>query len=326
MKFAIFPILLFCFALTAGCVRDNTDDCDNTVLLSFSYTGDGETEIFNDARLPSGQLVRGKISRLDLYVFDENDMIVEGFAPYQLSEEELKSQSVRIKLPTGQNYHTVCIGNSDNSQTYSLREGSVYDTKLFHPVTHPDIPTGDELIDDFDHLYHGEHALALTRTGIVNGTVNINSSHFDVIVEVVGHENLPGIPTRANGEPVVNIEHEGVPAWVNFANEIAIDETETKNPIGVLTEDPRTPGRMAHIYEYSVKRSVTGSKIHVKDLEGNLVGPSVDVDEFLENNAELLAGLNLQEAVLPIRIEIERLGVINVTISTWGIVEAKPEF
>ncbi len=315
MKYTPFALLLTFFALATGCnIHDDTDDCDNTVVLSFSYKGDGNTQIFNE-----------KMSSLDLYVFDGNNQVVEGYGPYRLSASELESQSVTMKLPTKENYHAVCVGNADFSVTHRLHEGSVYDTRLMHPVTHPDMSTEGELIDDFDHLYHGELPLELTRTGEVSGTVPVNSSHFDVLVEVVGHDNIPSMLSRAEGEPVVAIEHEGVPAWVDFSNQWAETETESKHPQGALLEDPDNPGMMAHIYEYCVKRNVEGSKIHVRDLDGTLVG-TVDVSKFLDENSEIREGLTKQEALLPIRIEIKKDGVINVSISKWDIIKAKPEF
>ncbi len=319
MKFAFFPILLVCFALTAGCdVREDTENCDNTVLLRFSYTGDGETEIFNDSRLPSGELLNGKINRLDLYVFDENDQVLEGYAPYALSQEELASQSVRVKLPTNHEYHAVCIGNAYNSVTHNLREGSVYDTQLMHHISHPDSPTPDDLIDTYDHLYHGERQLALTRAGVVEDVVNINCSHIDMFVEVVAHESVFPQMSRAEGGQVLSIEHEGTPKWLDFSNTPS-EETVSKHPNPVSIED------LTHYHEYQVKRNVEGSRIHIRDMEGNTVY-TLDVTDFLENHSEIKDGLDLQEAILPIRIEFERVGDVKVTIPAWAIEKLNPEF
>jgi hypothetical protein len=245
MKYSLYSLFLMCLVLTTGCVYDDLADCSTTILIRFSYTGDGTSEIFNE-----------RIEHADVYIYDRNHRMV---AEHELSPAELASRSTRVILPPGENYQVVCVGNAHTAETHHLYEGTAFDSKLMHPVTHPDIDTGDRLADSHDHLYHGHLDLS-TRSGESEGTVRMGASHHDMIVEVAGYDRV--YPTRAAGDPL--IEHEGLPAWVDFSNTHSADEHISQFPQAVLRED-------VYVHEYCVLRHLDGSVIHVKDPAGATV-------------------------------------------------------
>ena len=307
MKYALFPLLLMCLTLTTGCIYDDVDNCDVTLQLRFSYTGDGDTEIFNR-----------KIHQLELYVFNEEHG-VEFFRP--LTPGEIASRSIELKLPVGQTYHAVCIGmegtDPHNTAVSNVDGGNLGDMKFHHQGA--DNPGITEVSQD--HLYHADQLLNLTRAGNVTGTMKLSAAHIDMYVEVAGYEEifLASAPTRADGDPVLSIEHEGVPKWVDFLGGGHSTETTSHFPHTVAAQDEED----LHVHEYQVLRNLHGSMIHVKNAAGETVY-SLDVSEFLEEHPDI--DPELQEALVPIRIEFKSVDLVEVTIPAWAIEPVDPQF
>ena len=307
MKYALFPLFLMGLVLTTGCVYDNPNDCDSIVQLRFSYTGDGDTEIF-----------REKIHQLELYVFNEKQG-VEFFRP--LTPAEIASRSIELKLPAGQTYRAVCIGMEGvgpHNTTTSNVEGGILESMRFHHHG-TDNPNVTEVSQD--HLYHADQSLSLTRAGNTTGTMHLSAAHTGMYVEVAGYEEvfLASAPTRAAGDPVLSIEHEGVPKWINFLGGDHSAETTSFFPRTVAAPD----GEDLYVHEYNVLRHLNGSTIHVKNAAGERVY-SLNVSDFLAEHPEI--DLRLQEQQVPIRIEFKTRNEVSVTIPAWAVIPTTPEF
>ena len=59
-------IIVLIWGLFSSCISEDHSDCYNRYWLDLSYTGDGTEEIFKE-----------KIDKVSLFVFDENNMVVE---------------------------------------------------------------------------------------------------------------------------------------------------------------------------------------------------------------------------------------------------------
>jgi hypothetical protein len=299
MKSVKYLLILLGLALTVGCVRENTDDCYSIVTLRFSYTGDNGTEIFNE-----------KIEKLDLYIFDESNRVVH---ERTLTPGELASRSAEVQLAPGQTYRAVCVGNAHGTSLLGLYEGTASETKMTHPVIHPDVETGDRRVDSYDHLYHGSQNLAVTRAGDESGTIQLASSHIDMVVEVAGYH--PDASGRADGEQPLFIEHTNLPAWTDFDNQCPFDDNVSHFPAGIIRDG-------TYVFEYNVMRNLDETFILLHNAAGEVIY-TLDVPAFLAEHPELDA--RLHEAVVPIRIEFKNLEVV-VSIPEWAIEKTKPEF
>ena len=85
--------------LTTGCVKEDLDECDN-VTIYFQYLADGDKDVLYQY-----------MSKVDLYVFDENGHIL-GVGSY--NQDELKNFEAvpSFKLRPGQRYKVVAVGNN----------------------------------------------------------------------------------------------------------------------------------------------------------------------------------------------------------------------
>jgi hypothetical protein len=319
MKPAKLTLSLLCVAALAGCVRQELEECLTTINLS--YRGDGDTEIFSE-----------KISHVDLYVFSEDERVVDGFNHYQLTPAEIAAQSVQVQLPTGANYTAVAICNMENSAVADLENGNIFDSKIMHPVTHPDIQTGDRRVDTQDHLYGGDEALEIPQTAGTTHTINLVSGHAEMIVEVFGFEEVYGATTR-QGTTGLELEHRGLPAYTDFSGNAIIPESEWISQFPPRRRVAEEVERSMYTHEYQVMRDVKGSTIHIYNGDEEVV--SIDVEKYVHE--KLMPNPNipgpydengnlLQEAVIPIRIDLLSDVEFTVTIPDWALEDVTPEF
>ncbi|MDR2912300.1 MAG: FimB/Mfa2 family fimbrial subunit [Alistipes sp.] len=314
MRAKIFQIML-CAAALAGCVSEGAQECS---VLYFTYTGDGDTEI-----LPE------KVDRLDLYIFDAQHRVV---VERPLTPTELLTQRATVPLPAGGTYRAIAVANAHTDQLRYLHEGTFADTRIYHPVVHPDIETGSALADSHDHLYLGSSVVAVPASGIAEGVVELKSSHVEVYVELrgFGHtENDPssraGGASRAEGDgsvgPVVELQHAELPAWTDFENRTSLNEAFEEQE--VMTHHPGVQVDADNrVHEYNVMRDVLRSTIYLTDPTGKEVF-ALDLGQFLDEHPEI--DYDAQEALVPIRIEYKTVG-IEVSIPEWAIQDVTPEF
>ena len=88
--------MLVSIVLLAGCIKENSDDCERCK-LTFSYTGDVNYDIFQQ-----------KISCVSLYVFDDKNSLVQ---TKRIEQSDLKAyQGTKLNLSPG-SYRIVGVGN-----------------------------------------------------------------------------------------------------------------------------------------------------------------------------------------------------------------------
>lgn len=323
MKHAKFPLLLLCVAALAGCVREKLADCTTT--LNFNYKGDGDKEIFAN-----------HIKHMDLYVFDENHKLVEGFEHYHVSDAEFSAGKAKLLLPTGKRYNIVAIGNFGESELYSLHEGTIDSTKIFHR-NHSAVSGGSGDIDTHPHLYLGREAVVIPQEAGSTHTIELGSSHVDMVVEVAGLSGPSSGSTRQAGTGL-KLEHSNLPGWTDFNQNCICPRGDL---VSHLPDGEWDAERGVWVFNYQVMRDLKGGKntkgsfLHFYDGEVELLRDNpVDVEEFIQThlmpNPDISGpydanGVLLHEATIPIRIEFRGTDV-DVSIPSWALRDVIPEF
>lgn len=170
-------------SLLSGCVLDDLHDCpghpdkpvppnppeETTQFLYFRYTGDGDTDLLTE-----------RISCVDMYVFDSGERLV---STLEIDAEALRARhGVSIDLPAG-NYTVVCLGNAgERTQVSDLTTCDLH--MMF--FAHPGYFMNDEsMLTGNDPLYHGDLRFRVEDGKSLKDTVDFNSSHLKVYVEVL---------------------------------------------------------------------------------------------------------------------------------------------
>ncbi len=328
MKHAKFPLLLLCAAALAGCVREELAECVTTI--NFSYKGDGQTEIFSE-----------RIEHLDLFVFDENHKVVMQYEP---TPAELAARRATLTLPTTRNYNIVAVGNMGHTELFSLHEGTIDSTKILHPSHTAIDGAGD--IDTHPHLYMGREGVTIPPDAGSSHTIELGSSHVDVIVEVAGLPAPSSGPTRQSAGNL-SLEHRNLPGWTDFSMNCICPKGDL---VSHFPEGEWDAERGVYVFAYQVMRDLKGGKntkgsfIYLYDGEEDLLADNpIDVEQFIQEhlmpNDEIPGpydenGVLLHEAYVPIRIEFPETPVdpeykdvvVEVSIPEWALRDAIPEF
>ncbi len=248
--------------------------------------------------------------------------MIEGYDHYHPTPGELAAQKMKIRLSTGKTYHVVAIGNMHTGAVHDLSVGTVFDTKVMHSVTHPDISTGNRRVDSHDHLYGGDQTIAIPPNAGTTHTIDFTSSHADMVV--VGYDSFA---TR-QGSAGLELEHRGLPPYTDFSGNCLVPRDEWISHF----PNSRSDGGDTYIHEYQVMRDPSGSTIHLSDSSGELFVLDVErfMAEHLMSNPNVAGpydqdGNLLQEASIPIRIEFKGAD-IDVSIPTWAPNDVTPEF
>jgi hypothetical protein len=197
----------------------------------------------------------------------------------------------------------------NNGTTLDLNNGNIFDSKVMHPVTNPDIPTGDRRVDSQDHLYGGNEALTIPPTAGSTHTVNLVSGHVEMMVEVVGFEEV--YATTRQGSAELELEHRGLPSYTDFSGNVTTNERLSQFPPRRRVVEEEDEDDSIYSHEYQVMRGVRGSTIHLYNGEEEIF--TLDVEEYVQEhlmpNPNIPGpydanGILLNEAYIPIRIEI----------------------
>lgn len=291
MKLAKSIFILLSLVLMTGCVREDLSNCEN-VQLRFSYTGDAVKEIFAE-----------KIFKVDLYVFDRNNICVE---TRTLGNAELASRSVSMRLSPG-TYRAVCIGNAYEATRTEFEHGQDFSQMCFRCVS----TQADGRVASADPLYYGTVTFTVSDSEKTAQTVPFSASHIDVFVEVKGYADET--TARLSDAPV--LEMDNLPAWTDFENRPSRQELLSHYPQASMEDG-------SHVYRFCVKRDVSGSYLHLYTEAGEEFY-TLEIADFLAKHPEI--DLSRQEALLPIRIEFRSLDVV-VSIPDWALEYMKPEF
>ena len=186
-----------------GCIRDNTDHCNN-VIVNFSYTADDGQEHLTEY-----------IGSIDLYVFDEEGthIMTVGYGGTDLHSS---GGSAFFRLQEGR-YALYAVGNPlEKTLVFGLNTGDP--ERMF--IASPESARGGT-VHGQDHNYLGSASLEISDSRYTSrSTVRMYSAHIDVSVEVTGLHARLG--TRAAGDYTLSISESN--SKVDFNNRVAYGE------------------------------------------------------------------------------------------------------
>lgn len=283
--------------LVSGCIREDRSDCTCDVLLSFIYTGDGDTDIFPE-----------KIDRVNLYVYSADGRTLVG--EYVFDKAALtESQGAHLHLAPGE-YRIVCWGNAfEKTHVHTVyNEDKVAEPVFFTPET--DTFTGS------DALYFSEAEISVPETLVdVEETCFFESSHIDMYVMLKGFKGAIG---PSGDEVGITFGHTGCPAWTDFFNTASDEKCEV---FPELADDPENAD--SYILEYNVLRFTEDepTSIVLTDSADGRELYTLSLPEFIDRYGVEVDGK--QEAIVGIRLT---LGPVGVTVEEWNVEDVTPGF
>ena len=301
--------------LTTGCVKEDLDECDN-VTIYFQYLADGDKDVLYQY-----------MSKVDLYVFDENGHIL-GVGSY--NQDELKNFEVvpSFKLRLGQRYKVVAVGNAyDHTEVVNYAtETNFANIYLQDPAwSDPDIPVTNH---DYNYLGEKEFVMPQQEGVMYRDTVTLYSAHIKVDVEIHG---LPA--------PDVTRQDAGIPYELSFENSNA--QTSLKNEINLEQKGTIYP-ELIYDNENQCYRTQNLALFRMDDTTGELNADYCEhslvltdkntgqelvrgsIYNYLVRNADVI-DVTKEGAELPISIEFHDAGV-EIKLPDWVIVEGKPDW
>ena len=309
MKHYVLVLLSVICLLPAGCIKDDWSDCDN-VIIYFRYLADGDKDVLAQY-----------MDQVDLYVFDENNRIVD---VRRYNHEQLAGfkATPSFRLPAG-HYKVVALGNA-KERTEVVNVDSHDFGKMF--IQHPNWGTSEK-VNGHDDNYMTQKVIEVPGNNQrLQDTLTLVSAHIDVAVEIFGLERPAG--TRAEDIPY-ELSFENSNAQTSFNNEINEAEKGTCYPDLVYDEERRCY-RTDDCALFRMDREgelVQDYCEHILVLKDKRTGEELvrdNVYEYLRRNADQI-DVTKQEALLPISIRFKSVGV-TVEVPEWVIEDIKPEF
>ena len=291
MKFNKYILGLAMIASTlVSCIREDLSECYSINKLQLVYTGNDE----------SSDLFQEKIGSVELYIFDA---AVECVYNRALTDVELSQQEVTLpRLLVGE-YRIICVANGKNTDVVAT-EGKDYSAMYFADRSY----TLGEATQTNDSLYWASHSFTITSDDSVQ-VVKFESSHYDVLVEVVG----------VDAQSDVHIEMSGVAPCTSFDSNEAFGTPTTYYPAieSIASESKKSS-------TFSIMRHTDHSAVEVKLCDKNGAElAKVNLAEFLAANPSIDCSLN--EVTIPISFTF-KLSDFVVTLPEWYIQDIKPEF
>lgn len=305
--------ILLVSVLTSSCIKDDFDDCDN-VTIYFQYLADGDKDVLYQY-----------MSKVDLYVFDENGHIL-GVGSYN-QDELTKFEAVpSFKLRPGQRYKVVAVGNPyDHTEVVNYAtETDFANIYLQDPAwSDPNVP-----VTNHDYNYLGEKEFVMPdQEGVMyRDTVTLYSSHVKVDVEIHGLP-APDASRQDAGIPY-QLSFENSNAQTSFENEVNLSEKGTIYPELIYDNENQcyrtqnlalfrmddTTGELSS--DYCEHTLVLTDKSTGRELaRGSLYN-------YLMRNADVI-DVTKQEAFLPISLEFKNLDV-TIKVPDWYIQDVTP--
>ena len=300
MKRFLYLYLLASVVLLASCIKENYDDCERCT-LTFSYTGDVTWDIFPE-----------QITRVNLYVFDNDDRLVQ---TKLIEQNELKAfQGTKLNLGPGK-YRVVGVGNGFN-KTEVTNTSATNMAEI--QMQHPNLNSGGA-IEGNDSLYLGQQEIIMPKDDWYEADVPFRSSHLKVSFSVVGYFNngQTSSSSRASAD-ALELKVKNLLPQTNFTNSANGDKITYNPPFKLEGSD------LLNSY-FNIMRHSKDSDVEFELVEkstGNVLY-TISLSNFLAQYPQI--DITKQEVLIPIVVQFTKLGV-TVTIPDWLNVPVIPDF
>ena len=299
MKLKSITMILVAVAgvLASSCIREDYSDCFNRYIVNLSYTGDGTDEIFPQ-----------KIKKVQMYIFDSGNRCIHQAA---LTDDEVRLQRTMLPALEQGTYKLVFLGNMNSTEVTGLQEGD-FSKILFGDEAYWDGRT----VSGNDSLYWSGLDYTIepfsVESEITARTAEFASSHYDVIVEVVG------VPQNAmTGAPMIVLT--GVSPYADF-NNVAATEHQTDYVL-----DPVHDGKNKVTASCNILRHLDHENVYLKVLDSyGGVMASVNFAEFIQKHKDQI-DCSKHEVVIPFKVEFNSSQTdVKVTLPDWWVVDVHP--
>ena len=277
-------------------IKDTYEDCE-TVTLTFSYSGDGTMDIFQD-----------KISSVSLYIYGADGSLHQ---TKTIEQNSLKAfQGTRLNLSPG-SYSIVGVGNAfDKTTVENATERDHSKIWFCNPAI------GKGVVEGNDSLYLGRQNIIVPEELWYNAELPFRSSHYKVSYTVKGYVDEAN--TTA-GETLLELKVNNLLPKTDFNNRVFGDRI-TYSPEVVYNNNNGDHQSYFNIMRQTEPANVefvlldkkTGETLHTLRLADFLNQfPQVDITK--------------QEVLIPIEVEYRHAGV-TITIPDWMINNVTPGY
>lgn len=273
-----------------SCIREDLSECYSINKLQLVYTGNDE----------SSDIFQEKIGSVELYIFDA---AVECVYNRALTDVELVQQEVTLPRLEAGEYRIICVANGKNTDI-AATDGKDYTAMYFADKSY----TLGETIKGNDSLYWLSQNYTITSDDSVK-SAKFESSHYDVIVEVVG----------VDAQSDIYIEMSGVAPCTSLDTNEAFGTPTTYYPV---IANIASESKMSSTFNIMRHADHTAVEVKLCDKNGGELA-KVNLAEFLAANPSIDCSLN--EVIIPISFTF-KLSDFVVTLPEWYIQDTKPEF